>query len=232
MASQRRWTRERVDGDGVRILEAPGVRTVAWVLVSAVGVVAIVTVVALVVIRRAPAAPPAGSAALERDVTSGAVPSAGTTRAPGESPPTVSPTAHAKPAAVARAKEARGAPPSTPEPPSLEAKDVIPMLRSAGEQGGIAVFPLPGTKPIKQGIVVPEDFELPPGYVRHYQTTDDGKQLPAVLMFHPDFEFVDESGRVVPLPESRIVPPELAPPGLPLRMLDVPKAPGGSDRAP
>ena len=41
---------------------------------------------------------------------------------------------------------------------------------------------------------MPDDFELPEGYVRHYQTTDDGEQLPAILMFHPDYQFVDENG--------------------------------------
>lgn len=77
---------------------------------------------------------------------------------------------------------------------------------------------------------MPEGFELPPGYVRHYQTTDDGRQLPAILMFHPDYEFVDERGAPVPLPEDRIVPPELAPPGLPIQMLEVrdPQAPPGA----
>src|SRR5262245_10846355 len=89
-----------------------------------------------------------------------------------------------------------------------------------GEHAGMAVCPPPGTKPIKHGIVVPDDFELPEGYVRHYQTTDDGRRLPPILMFHPDFAGVDENGRPIVVPEDRIVPPELAPPGLPRRMLD------------
>jgi hypothetical protein len=58
--------------------------------------------------------------------------------------------------------------------------------------------------------------------VRHYQTTDNGKQLPAILKFHPDYQPVDENGDKIALPEDRVVPPELAPPGLPHRMLDVP----------
>jgi hypothetical protein len=97
------------------------------------------------------------------------------------------------------------------------------------QRGGIGVFPPPGTKPVKQGIIVPDDFELPPGYVRHYQTTDDGRRLPAILMFHPDYEFVDERGRTVPLPENRVVPPEMAPPGLPIEMLKVPEKRGAAD---
>jgi hypothetical protein len=89
-----------------------------------------------------------------------------------------------------------------------------------GEQAGMAAFPPPGTKPIKRGLVVPDDFELPPGYVRHYQTTDDGRPLLPILMFHPDFAGVDENGNPIAVPEDRIVPPELAPPGLPLHTLD------------
>jgi hypothetical protein len=134
-------------------------------------------------------------------------------RAPTAAPP-------ADPAAAAAA---------APSPPKdLNARDVIPLLREAGETGGIAAFPPPGTKPVKRGIVVPDDFELPEGYVRHYQTTDEGKQLEPILMFHPDYVLVDASGNPVPLPANRVVPPELAPPGLPIRMLDLPDA----DRAP
>ena len=45
-------------------------------------------------------------------------------------------------------------------------------------------------------------------------------------MFHPDYEFVDEHGRPITLPADRVVPPELAPPGMPIRMLDVPEPKG------
>ena len=41
-------------------------------------------------------------------------------------------------------------------------------------------------------------------------------------MFSPDYQFVDPDGRPAAIPESRIVPPEMAPPGLAVRMLDVP----------
>jgi hypothetical protein len=119
------------------------------------------------------------------------------------------------------------------EQPELLARDVIPALVAAGEKEGIAAFPPPGTDPPKSGILVPDDYQLPPGYVRHYQVTDDGKQLGAILMFSPDFEFVDQSGRPVPVPENRIVPPEMAPPGLPIRMLELPTeqlAPSGGGR--
>lgn len=93
-------------------------------------------------------------------------------------------------------------------------------LNVPGEHAGIAAFPAPGTKPIKRGIVVPDEVELPEGYVRHYQTTDDGRRLPPILMFHPDFAGVDAQGNPIVVPEDRIVPPELAPPGLGRRTLD------------
>jgi hypothetical protein len=82
----------------------------------------------------------------------------------------------------------------------------------------------PGTKPLKRGIVVPEGFELPPGYVRHYQSTDDGAQVAAILMFHPDYEPKDESGQPIPLPENRVVPAEMAPSGMPIEMLQLPES--------
>jgi hypothetical protein len=87
---------------------------------------------------------------------------------------------------------------------------------------GMQLFPPPGTKPLKQGIVVPEGFELPAGYMRHYQTTDDGKALPAILVFHPDYDVVDEQGVPIAIPQDRVVPPALAPPGLPIEMLILP----------
>ena len=88
---------------------------------------------------------------------------------------------------------------------------------------GMALFPPPGTKPIKRGIIVPEDFDLPPGYVRHYQATDDGQRVPAILMFHPDYKPVDEHGAPIPLPEDRVVPADMAPSGLPIQMLEPPE---------
>jgi hypothetical protein len=51
-------------------------------------------------------------------------------------------------------------------PPELDARDVIEYLRSRGERTGIAAFEPPGTDPPKSGIIVPDDFPLPEGYVR------------------------------------------------------------------
>lgn len=70
--------------------------------------------------------------------------------------------------------------------------------------------------------MVPEDFPLPEGYVRHHQATDDGQPLAPILMFHPDYEWVDERGVAIELPADRVVPPELAPPGLAIEMLEIP----------
>ncbi|WP_244222206.1 hypothetical protein [Corallococcus exercitus] len=85
-----------------------------------------------------------------------------------------------------------------------------------------------GTKPLKRGLVVPDDFELPPGFMRHYQTTDNGQPLAAILMFHPDFTPKDANGQPIPIPENRVVPEELAPPGLPHRLLEIPVEDGDS----
>ena len=72
---------------------------------------------------------------------------------------------------------------------------------------------------------MPEDFPLPEGYVRHHQVTDDGQPIEAILMFAPDFVLRDASGRVIPIPEDRVVPPELVPPGLALRQIEIPPPP-------
>ena len=61
--------------------------------------------------------------------------------------------------------------------------------------------PFSHTKRIKRGIVVPEDFTLPPGYVRHYQSTDKGRMLEAMLMFHPDYQPRGAQGEPLPLPQ-------------------------------
>lgn len=97
-----------------------------------------------------------------------------------------------------------------------------PAEAAASGRGPLGM-PAHGSKKIKVGLVVPEDFELPAGYVRHYQTTDKGQMLPAILMFHPDFTPVDAQGRPVAVPEDRVVPPDLAPPGMPQSWLDVPE---------
>ena len=230
MASHPRRMKVSVDGDGVRKHTATGFGAIARLLVPAalaVSVAVVVSVVAIRLSRARPSAevPPAPAASAPR--TPAAEQQAAPAAAPAPSAPEPKRVRPIRRSALP-AEAAPASPGGAPAAPDLNAKDVIPMLRAAGETGGIAAFPPPGTKPLKRGIVVPEDFELPEGYVRHFQTTDDGKQLEPILMFHPDYVLVDERGEPVPLPESRIVPPELAPPGLTVRMLDVPE----SDRTP
>ena len=41
-------------------------------------------------------------------------------------------------------------------------------------------------------------------------------------MFAPDYQPTTADGRPVPMPRDRVVPPELAPPGLPIRRIAVP----------
>jgi hypothetical protein len=120
--------------------------------------------------------------------------------------------------------------PAPAAPGEVSAKDVIETMNAGGVHTGIAAFSPPGTKPVKRGVVVPDGFELPEGFVRHYQATDDGKQLPPILTLHPDYDLVDGAGEHVALGDDRVVPPEMAPAGLPVRLLDLPDAPGGSDR--
>ncbi|MFO1328121.1 MAG: hypothetical protein U1F56_12250 [Rubrivivax sp.] len=106
--------------------------------------------------------------------------------------------------------------------------EVIARLNAAGVTSGLGAFQPPGTRPPLIGLAVPPDFVLPPGYVRHHQATDDGQRIEAILMFAPDAQLVDANGRPVALPANRVVPPELAPPGLPIRsiVLPAPLAPG------
>jgi hypothetical protein len=108
-----------------------------------------------------------------------------------------------------------------PELPPEEEPMAPPLFESSGE-GGLAVFPARGTKPVLRGLVVPDDFEVPEGFVRHFQTSEEGERLEAILLFHPDATPRDRQGNQVPMPANRVVPPELAPPGLPLRFLHVP----------
>lgn len=100
--------------------------------------------------------------------------------------------------------------------------EVIRRLHERGVHTGLGAFNPPGTSPPLVGLAVPKDFELPKGYVRHHQVTDDGQPIEPILMFAPDFQLVDAANRPVDMPKDRVVPPELAPPGLPLRRIVIP----------
>jgi hypothetical protein len=73
-------------------------------------------------------------------------------------------------------------------------------------------------------LAVPEDYVLPEGYVRHHQATDDGQAIEPILMYSPDYEFLDAAGRPIAIPADRVVPPGQAPPGLPIRLVRIPPA--------
>ena len=111
-------------------------------------------------------------------------------------------------------------PPGAPAPTMAE---VIEALHEAGIHEGLGAFNPPGTSPPLQGLVVPDDFELPEGYVRHHQVTDEGEPIEPILMFSPDYEFYDESGNRVEIPPDRVVPPEQAPPGMPIVQVQIPE---------
>lgn len=149
--------------------------------------------------------------------------------APASGPPAASTSVAPQPAAQApqRAPEgdadptrdlksyvARGEKPTMPE--------VIERLHERGIYSGLGAFSPPGTRPPMVGLAVPEDFVLPEGYVRHHQATDDGQRIEAILMFAPDFQLYDAAHNPIPMPRNRVVPPELAPPGLPIRRIVIP----------
>ena len=106
--------------------------------------------------------------------------------------------------------------------------EVIARLHQAGVHTGLGAFSPPGTRPPLIGLAVPEDFVLPEGYVRHHQATDDGQRIEAILMFAPDLQLFDAARRPIAMPKDRVVPPELAPPGLPIRRIVVPAPSAGS----
>ncbi|ALT76317.1 hypothetical protein [Paucibacter sp. KCTC 42545] len=100
--------------------------------------------------------------------------------------------------------------------------EVIDRLHQAGVYTGLGAFSPPGTRPALVGLAVPEDFVLPEGYVRHHQATDDGKRIEPILMFAPDYQFFDAAKQPLAIPKNRVVPPELAPPGMPVRRIVIP----------
>jgi hypothetical protein len=100
--------------------------------------------------------------------------------------------------------------------------EVLDRLHRAGVYTGIGAFSPPGTKPTLIGLAVPDDFVLPEGYVRHHQTTDDGQPIEPILMYSPERPVLDATGQPIAIPKDRVVPPELAPPGLPQRRIVIP----------
>jgi hypothetical protein len=106
------------------------------------------------------------------------------------------------------------------EKPTMQ--EVITRLQQNNVTTGLAAFSPPGTRPPKIGLAVPENFVLPPGYVRHHQATDDGQRIEAILMFAPDYQPLDANNQAIQMPADRVVPPHLAPPGFPVRNITIP----------
>jgi hypothetical protein len=229
--------------DGVRRHATAPRRRIAWLVTLAVGLPVVATLVAVLVIRLG--AEERGRASMpEMRVATAPRPGSVALRPAAAAPVAVASPAHVMgtPSAVAVRRRAvreagtadekatrppagrgpRAAPTPDDTRPQIDAADAIAALRADGETGGIAAFNPPGTKPLKPGVIVPEGYELPEGFVRHYQTTDDGQQLPPILMVHPDYELVDANGKPVTTPDG-VVPAELVPPGMPIQMLEVPE---------
>lgn len=210
----------RSDEDGIRVIDTRGPRKRGRIALAAL-VVAGAAIGVITVLARAPAEPERSESSAVVGHEVGAAPQAG-------APVAVA----AKP--IGRPVP-RAAPAEPPLPPTQEEEERALERKLAGEptytieppgspKSGIALFPAPGSDPLLRGIIVPEEFPLPEGYVRHHQVTDDGQPLPAILMFHPDYEWVDESGQPIDVPADRVVPPELAPEGLPIELLAPPDA--------
>ena len=233
--SNRRRAGGRVDSDGVNI-EKAGVRPKVWLAVLALALVGAFLLVG-----------PGGRRHAEEGAA-GAVPAGKTApdaaahiRAGSLSKPPLPQLAAAPPAypavrlvrksasepALTAAADSESQPVAPAESVQSSPSDEQPAgsdLR--GDQlTGMALFPPPGTKPILRGFVVPDDFQVPEGYVRHYQATDRGQQLPPILMFHPDYQLVDERGQPIPMPKDLVVPPELLPPGMSAQRLEVTEEP-------
>lgn len=109
-----------------------------------------------------------------------------------------------------------------PGQPAPSMGEVIEGLHRAGIHTGLGAFNPPGTSPPLVGLAVPEDFVLPEGYVRHHQATDDGQAIEPILMYSPDYEFLDAAGQPVAIPADRVVTAAHAPAGLPIRQVRIP----------
>ncbi len=209
--------------------------------------------------RRVPPSPQSGSDASEsaRSLTapraaSGAAPAAGATAAgadpgavagvpPGATAPGAVGSRRLTPRRMASHRPTKQEPEEEPseipirrgdDGQEVTAGEYIQALHDAGIYTGIGAFNPPGTSPPLNGLAVPDDYQLPDGYVRHYQTTDDGQPIEPILMYSPDYEFLDADGNPIAIPDSRVVPPEQAPPGFPIRPIEMPprREPGDLSR--
>jgi hypothetical protein len=213
MGSQHPEYERHVDSDGVTRIQRKRTGSGMWIVGLGLGV----TVVCLLLSAWLVSSPASVPAPAETEPVR---------LAQGE--PAPSPTPSRPAPKVAPRPQSAPIQPSGPAPQEEPvAQDAVP----AGPAEGINLY-RPGTSPLKQGIIVPENFELPPGYVRHYQSTDNGEGIKPILMFHPDYKPVDSKGVPVELPSNRVVPPELAPAGMPIEILELPEGPEGVEPIP
>jgi hypothetical protein len=233
MASETQREKLRADDDGVKILRTPEVRSGIWLLVIAVGLagVSLLLFVRPLLKRGGEQIAQVGGAARQSLATQHAaarpaakpeVPRAAVHLEPIAGRMEKAPPAPAGPSAASDAAPAAG--PAGPRAATNDdaARGDAAAEDTGDEPSGIALFPPPGTNPPKSGIIVPDDFELPQGYMRHYQSTDDGERLAPILVFHPDFQLVDDNGKPLPMPADGVVAADMAPPGLAVEMLHIP----------
>ncbi len=228
MAGDLRRRGVRIDADGVRTEQLARVRAGTWLVVGAAAIVAVLLLIASMRSRPSAEQEPTGreSAAAPPNHGRAPAPPAGpgqSRRVPGGAPP--------QPERVI-APQLPPAAGNAAQPPADAETETAFGNTDSDEPSGIALFPPMGSKPILGGFIVPDGFELPPGYVRHHQVTDDGEDVPPILMFHPDYHPVDANGDPIALPENRVVPRDMVPPGMPLQMLEVPDSQGPADAPP
>ncbi|RJP41134.1 MAG: hypothetical protein C4548_09705 [Desulfobacteraceae bacterium] len=215
------------DGDGLWFTGAGGVRPRAWFLGLAMVLVGIAFVIGANMLMRSPAEAPLIAGSEVADRRNDLLPAEEAQRPVPSSPPHEIAAASDQwqensPPAFDIEEELNQPPGTGPAPMETAAgsKDDAPEVE---ELTGIHVFPPLGTNPLLTGIIVPDDFDLPQGYVRHYQNTDDGRQLEPILMYHPVQPPLDWRGEPLLVPPDRVVTPDLAPKGLPINMLEVPE---------
>ena len=205
------------DGDGVRTIakaRTAGRSALAWGL-------AVVAVVGVVAAWRQPA--PAAPARPAADpLVSEAAPSTPAAATPHPTAPLPAQSRARSPSARPHADPNDLASHFQPGDPEPTGPELIGAMHEAGVRTGIGAFNPPGTSPPLEGLAVPDDYALPEGYVRHHQSTDEGVPIEPILMFAPGFTLYDSSGRPIAMPEDRVVPAALAPPGLPLRRVRIP----------
>lgn len=234
-------TPSAADGDGVRVVRGRRSRLSAATVVTVLAGVAVVAGIATLFLSAQTLQTQRTAAARTGNAGAAAV-STTSVQAPIAAPPRVSATAVRTPARHTAApamsiphEPGPGEPPSgdpndlasylSPTDPPPTMAEVIQALHDSGDRTGLGAFNPPGTSPLLVGLAVPEDFDLPPGYVRHHQVTDEGEVLEPILMFSPEGTFVDASGRPIAIPDDRVVPADMAPPGLAIREITIPPPP-------